>query len=84
MSAWSVAEVAGRAIPDIDPDSRAVMEPPHARLGANMECRRCACRGYVWANPANPGPSVAAHNATPGHVRWWARAERDWQGEERP
>ena len=67
MSAWSLAEVAGRAIGDVD--------PPHARLGDAMECRRCVCGGYVWANPDNPGPSVAAHQATPGHRRWWQREE---------
>jgi hypothetical protein len=79
MSDWSPAEYAGRALPD--PDCELPDKPPHAMLGRDMECRRCACGGFIWANRANPGPSVAAHNAEPGHVRWWADQREAW-GEE--
>jgi hypothetical protein len=80
MSEWSPAEYAGRALPD--PDCELPGKPPHAMLGRDMECRPCACGGYIWANRANnPAPSVAAHNATPGHQRWWQRVQLDWQGE---
>ena len=80
MSEWSAAEYAGRPLPDVDPVTPPV-KPPHAMLGRDMECRRCACGGYIWANRANPMPSVQAHNAEPGHVRWWALSRKEW-GEE--
>lgn len=72
MSDWSLAEAVGRAL--VDPDA-----VPHAVAGP-FACRRCACGGYVWARPTDPGPSVAAHNRTPRHARWWAMVEREWQG----
>lgn len=80
MSEWSPAEYAGRALPDADPET-APGKPPHAMLGREMECRPCAYGGYIWANRSHPAPSVAAHNATPGHARWWQQEREAW-GEE--
>jgi hypothetical protein len=79
MSEWSPAEYAGRALPD--PGCELPGKPPHAMLGRDMECRPCACGGYIWAHRSHPAPSVAAHNATPGHCGWWALSRQEW-GEE--
>ena len=48
---------------------------------AHMVGRPCACGQYVWADPADPAPGVAAHNRTAEHRAWWAWAEMEWQGE---
>ena len=50
-------------------------ETPH------LETRRCACGGWVTADPRRPYQGVARHNATIEHASWW-REEREAWGEE--
>jgi hypothetical protein len=44
--------------------------------------RRCACGGYVTADPRRPFRAVMRHNVTIEHLGWWARVQREWQEEE--
>ena len=69
----SAAEALGR----VPSRFRGVAVEPEMR----MVGRRCACGEYVWADPADPMPGVAAHNAGERHRGWWAWAEMEWQGE---
>lgn len=43
--------------------------------------KRCACGGYLTANPSRPCRAVMRHNLTIEHLGWWARARQEW-GEE--
>jgi hypothetical protein len=44
--------------------------------------RRCACGGYLTADPRRPFRAVMRHNLTVEHLGWWSRARLAWQGEE--
>jgi hypothetical protein len=40
--------------------------------------RRCACRGYLEADPCDPaevGAAVASHRLKPQHQDWWFRQQ---------
>jgi hypothetical protein len=57
-----------------------------AHVGSTAETpqlvtRRCACGGYITADPRHPYPAVARHNATIEHAAWWRRERVAW-GEE--
>lgn len=41
-----------------------------------IEHRLCACMSVVSADPADPGPGVRPHNATPEHRAWRRRRMR--------
>jgi hypothetical protein len=43
---------------------------------------RCACGGYLTADPRRPFRAVMRHNVTIEHLGWWARVRIVWQGEE--
>jgi hypothetical protein len=69
----SAAEALGR----VPSAFRGIAIEPETR----MVGRSCACGEYVWADPANPAPGVAAHNATIDHMAWWELEQEAW-GEE--
>ena len=72
---WPSAELAGKLPADYLGLDRTPEEV--------IEGRVCACGGMVWANPLNPRPGVAAHNATECHQAWSElEGEREAWGEE--
>lgn len=64
------------------PPLASALPPAGALPRGVIVSRPCACGRRVSASRHDPGPGVAAHNATPEHQAWWLRVCREWQGEE--